>query len=310
MHAIEVSNLTKKYEGFTAVDKLTFSVPQGQIFGLLGPNGSGKTTTINMLCGLIKCSEGNAKILGFDVVSQLKEVRKVLGVVPQETALYDSMTAQENLDFHAALYGVSANESRKRVNHILELVGLKERYKSRVGTFSGGMKRRLALGRALLSEPQVIFLDEPSLGVDVQSRMAIWEHIVELKKKGISILITTNYMEEADYLADSIAIIDKGKLITVGSPSQLKAMVGEEVIEIITDTFSKELEIKLMEMENVEKVQKEGNVIYLTVKEGAKTIIPVIDAFKQSAISINSFSLKKVSLNEAFLQLTGKSLRD
>lgn len=124
--------------------------------------------------------------------------------------------------------------------------------------------------------------------------MAIWEHIVELKKKGISILITTNYMEEADYLADSIAIIDKGKLITVGSPSQLKAMVGEEVIEIITDTFSKELEIKLMEMENVEKVQKEGNVIYLTVKEGAKTIIPVIDAFKQSAISINSFSLKRL----------------
>src|SRR5215470_5701157 len=191
--AIEVIDLCKSFKDFRAVDHLSLSVKQGEIFGLLGPNGSGKTTTINMISGLTVPTSGEVHVLGHDVRHNARKVRQVLGAVPQETALYEELTAWANMDFHADIFGISRKEKKERITNILELVQLIDRKDSRVGTFSGGMKRRLALGRALLHNPQLIYLDEPTLGVDIQARRAIWDYIISLREQGKTVLITTNY---------------------------------------------------------------------------------------------------------------------
>ena len=195
--AIEIHDLSKTFGTFHAVDHLTLTVQQGEVFGLLGPNGSGKTTTINMISGLTVPTSGEVKVLGYDVRNNAREVRQILGAVPQETALYEELSAWTNMDFHADLFGIPAREKKQRINNMLELVQLADRKKSRVSTFSGGMKRRLALGRALLHDPKLIYLDEPTLGVDVQARRAIWDYILLLRSQGKTVLITTNYLEEA-----------------------------------------------------------------------------------------------------------------
>src|SRR5436309_5726112 len=216
--AIEMIDLCKDFASFRAVDHLSLTVQQGEIFGLLGPNGSGKTTTINMLSGLSVPTSGEVRVMGYDVRHQARQVRQLLGSVPQETALYEELTAWTNMDFHADLFGIPRKEKKQRITKLLELVQLFDRKDSRVGTFSGGMKRRLALARALLHDPQLIYLDEPTLGVDVQARRAIWDYILALRDQGKTVLIATNYLEEAQALCERIAIVDHGSLAAVDTP--------------------------------------------------------------------------------------------
>ncbi|PHP52469.1 ABC transporter ATP-binding protein [Actinomyces ruminis] len=215
-----------------ALEALTLDVAPGQVFGLLGPNGSGKTTSVNLLCGLLRSTGGTVLVEGIDVRDDVTAVRERLGVVPQETALYNDLSADENLTFHARLYGVPRAQRRTRVNEVLELVGLAERRGDRVGTYSGGMQRRLALARALLTQPGVVVLDEPTLGVDVQSRAALWERVRRIASDGGTVLLTTNYMEEAQALADNLAILDHGTLIAEGTPDELRGRLGRTFIDV------------------------------------------------------------------------------
>jgi ABC-2 type transport system ATP-binding protein len=230
--AIEMVDLCKTFGDLRAVDHLTLAVKRGEIFGLLGPNGAGKTTAMDMLSGLSVPTSGEARVMGYDVRHHARTVRQLLGAVPQETALYEELSAWANMNFHAELFGVPQKEKQQRITAMLQLVQLLDRKDSPVRTFSDGMKRRLALARALLHDPQLIYLDEPTLGVDVQSRRAIWDYTLALRDQGKMVLITTNYLEEAQALCERLAIIDHGKLVAVDTPEQLKQTYGGSVIEL------------------------------------------------------------------------------
>src|ERR1700716_4027666 len=228
--AIVMQNLCKSFGTFQAIDHLSLTVQQGEIFGLLGPNGSGKTTTINMISGLSVPTSGNVRVMGYDVSRDSRRIRQMLGSVPQETALYEELSAWANLDFHADLFGVPSGEKPERITRMLRLAQLLDRKDSRVSTFSGGMKRRLALAPALLHDPQLVYLDEPTLGVDVQARRGIWEFVLLLRDQGKTVLITTNYLEEAQALCERIAIVDHGKLVALDTPDHLKQAYGGSVV--------------------------------------------------------------------------------
>lgn len=306
--AIEITNLCKTFGNFQAVDHLSLTVKQGEIFGLLGPNGSGKTTTINMLSGLSKPTSGSVKVLGYDVQQQTRQVRRLLGAVPQETALYEELSALDNLDFHADLFGIPRKEKKARIAEILELVQLTNRQKSRVGTFSGGMKRRLALGRALLHNPQLIYLDEPTLGVDVQARRAIWDYILALRDQGKTVLITTNYLEEAQALCERVAIIDHGKLIDVDTVEHLKRTYGGSIIEIETAQPTALLD-DLRALEGVQEVTQEGARVRIAV-QGISNLVPQVINILSQESEIRDLAVREPNLDEIFLRLTGTALRD
>ena len=306
--AIEITNLCKTFGSFKAVDNLTLTVKQGEIFGLLGPNGSGKTTTINMVSGLSLPTSGMVRVLGYDVRHEARKVRQILGSVPQETALYEELTAWANMDFHADLFGIPRKEKKERITRILELVQLLDRKNSRVGTFSGGMKRRLALGRALLHDPQLIYLDEPTLGVDVQARRVIWDYILSLREQGKTILITTNYLEEAQALCERLAIIDHGKLIAVDTPQHLKQTYGGSVIELETaQPIAAVNEIRALE--GVKEVVQDGTHLKITT-EGISNVAPQIINIASQEGDIRDISVREPNLDEIFLRLTGTELRD
>jgi ABC-2 type transport system ATP-binding protein len=306
--AIEIINLSKHFKNFKAVDSLSLTVQQGEIFGLLGPNGSGKTTTINMISGLSQPSSGEVKVLGYDVHHNPRAVRQILGSVPQETALYEELTAWTNMDFHAELFNIPRKEKKERITRILELVQLLDRKDSRVGTFSGGMKRRLALGRALLHEPQLIYLDEPTLGVDVQARRAIWDYILALRDQGKTVLITTNYLEEAQALCDRLAIIDHGKLIAVDTPSHLKQSYGGSVIELETAQPVQAI-ADIRALEGVQEVTQDRT--HLTIKtQGISNVVPQIINIVAQEGELRDIVVREPNLDEIFLRLTGTALRD
>jgi ABC-2 type transport system ATP-binding protein len=306
--AIVIRHLTKTFGTFQAVDDLSLEIQQGEIFGLLGPNGSGKTTTINMISGLSVPTSGSVTLLGHDVRRDSRQVRSLLGAVAQETALYEELSAWDNLDFHADLYGIPPKEKRQRITATLELVQLLDRRDSRVGTFSGGMKRRLALGRALLHQPQVIYLDEPTLGVDVQSRRAIWDYILALKTQGRTVLLTTNYLEEAQVLCDRLAILDHGKLIAIDTPAHLKATYGGSVVEIETEQPTPSL-ADLRALPGVQAVTADGT--HLTIALGGTTdSVPAIINLLSREGAIKQIAIREPNLDDVFLRLTGKDLRD
>ncbi|HVB24948.1 MAG TPA: ATP-binding cassette domain-containing protein [Ktedonobacteraceae bacterium] len=306
--AIEITDLCKTFGSFKAVDNLTLTVRQGEIFGLLGPNGSGKTTTINMVSGLSLPTSGTVRVLGYDVRHDARKVRQILGSVPQETALYDELSAWANMDFHADLFGIPRKEKKERITRILELVQLLDRKNSRVGTFSGGMKRRLALGRALLHEPQLIYLDEPTLGVDVQARRVIWDYILALRNQGKTVLITTNYLEEAQALCERLAIIDHGKLIAVDTPQHLKQTYGGSVIELETaQSITAVNEIRALE--GVKEVVQDKAHLKITT-EGTSNVVPQIINIASQEGDIRDISVREPNLDEIFLRLTGTELRD
>src|SRR5207302_4318726 len=272
--AIEVQDLCKSFGNFRAVDHLTLSVMQGEIFGLLGPNGSGKTTTINMISGLSHPTSGEVRVMGNDVRHNARQVHQILGSVPQETALYEELSAWTNMDFHADLFGIPRKQKKERITKLLELVQLLDRKDSRVGTFSGGMKRRLALARALLHDPQLIYLDEPTLGVDVQARRAIWDYILALRDQGKTVLITTNYLEEAQVLCERVAIIDHGKLIAVDTPEHLKQTYGGSVIELETTKPSTSGD-EIRTLVGVKEVKQDGTHLTITT-QGVHNVVPQI----------------------------------
>jgi len=301
---IKVENLTKRFNGITAVDNISFEVEEGTIFGFLGPNGAGKTTTINILCTLLSPTSGKALIAGHDCMKESAAVRKAIGIVFQDTTLDKDLTAYENLIFHAYLYNVPKDEMKQRVSDVLRFVGLHERKDDLVKKFSGGMKRRLEVARGLIHRPRVLFLDEPTLGLDPQSRTNLWEFITELPKKhNVTIFMTTHYMEEAE-VCNRIAIIDKGKIIAMGSPEELKRMVSGDVVYIRTaDNVHAKQEIE--KLLNTPVSEKEGE-LYMTCDMGDTCIPEMIRKIGEKVLSVR---LQRPTLNDVFLKLTGKAIR-
>jgi ABC-2 type transport system ATP-binding protein len=306
--AIEMIDLSKDFSSLRAVDHLSLTVQQGEIFGLLGPNGSGKTTTINMISGLSVPTSGEVRVMGYDVRHQARQVRRLLGSIPQETALYEELTAWDNMDFHADLFGVPRKEKKERIVRLLELVQLLDRKTSRVSTFSGGMKRRLAIARALLHDPSLVYLDEPTLGVDVQARRAIWDYCLALRDQGKSVLITTNYLEEAQALCERLAIIDHGQLITVDTPDQLKQTYGGTILELETSHPFEQVE-QIKELPGVKEVQQEGRRLKVTTA-GVDRLVPQIVNIVSQDAELRDLAVREPTLDEIFLHLTGTALRD
>jgi ABC-2 type transport system ATP-binding protein len=305
MSIVKVEHLVKRYGDIAAVDDISFEVEEGTIFGFLGPNGAGKTTTINVLCTLLSATSGSAFINGHDCGKDSSEVRKSIGIVFQDTTLDKGLTAYENLAFHAYLYKVKKTEIRSRVNDALQFVELYERKDDLVKKFSGGMKRRLEVARGLIHRPRVLFLDEPTLGLDPQSRARLWEFITEMPKKhNVTIFMTTHYMEEAE-VCDRIAIIDNGKIIAEGSPEELKKTVGGDVISLKT-TDNKRAKEEIKKLFNIDAEEKEGE-LYLTTGKGDACIPELIRGLADMVISVK---LQRPTINDVFLKLTGKAIRD
>jgi ABC-2 type transport system ATP-binding protein len=305
MSIIKVENLVKRYGNLTAVDDISFEVEEGTIFGFLGPNGAGKTTTINVLCTLLSATSGKAFINGYDCEKEPSPVRKSIGIVFQDTTLDKELTAYENLAFHAYLYSVKRSDIKTRVHDALRFVELYERKDDLVKKFSGGMKRRLEVARGLIHHPRVLFLDEPTLGLDPQSRAHLWEFIAGMPKKhNVTIFMTTHYMEEAE-VCNRIAVIDNGKIIAEGSPEELKKTVGGDVISLKTrdNRWSKE-EIK--RLFGIESEEKHGE-LYITTNKGDACIPELIRGLADMVISVK---LQRPTLNDVFLKLTGKAIRD
>ncbi|MEM1708460.1 MAG: ATP-binding cassette domain-containing protein [Nitrososphaerota archaeon] len=310
-NVIEVDGLTKVFnKGFVAVDHVSFSVEEGEIFGFLGPNGAGKTSTINMLTTVLKPTEGRASVLGYDVVRQASMVRKVIGVVPQEYTADEDLTGYENIMLCADLYGIPKDVAKKRALELLELVELTPFKDKRVETYSGGMRRRLELACGLINTPKVLFLDEPTLGLDVQTRAAIWDCIRKLKEEyNMTLFMTTHYMEEADALCDRIAIIDHGKIIAIGSPSELKGSLGGDVITI---SIKEDVDVSelIRNIDNVKDVKKDNGSYRIKAESGEVTAPIIIDVLRRKGYTITKLSLEKPTLNEVYLEYTGKSMRD
>jgi len=313
MAKIELEHIDKIYLGnkkqkFYALEDLSLSVNEGQVFVLLGPNGSGKTTVINIINGLLNQTNGKVSVSGMDPTDYSAEVKKLVATVPQETSLYNDLTARENLEFHADYYGVDGSEREILIEQVLDLVGLKNRQNDRVGTYSGGMQRRLSLARALLTNPEIILLDEPTLGVDVQSRNAIWNRIKELARDGKTIFITTNYMEEAEALADHIAIIDNGKNIIKGTLKELKNKIGQH--RIILEYKTQELcDEAIGIIQEKYETEKEGKIIKIKMND-RKLLPEILDFVKHSLKNLSDFDDYEPTLNDVFLEFTGKNLRD
>ena len=309
--AIEICNLTKRFQNVTGLDNLSLAVKYGEIFGLLGPNGSGKTTTINIVSGLSRPTSGQVKVLGYDITENTNAVHAVLGAVPQETALYEELTAWTNMTIHADLYGVSRSEREQRITNMLNLVQLYERRDNRVSTFSGGMKRRLALARALLHDPKLLYLDEPTLGVDVQSRRALWDYILDLKKKGKTILLTTNYLEEANALCDRLAILDHGRLVAIDTSSNLKRRYGDTIIEIeTTSPISQNIVTRMRTLPGITKVHQNDKELKITsIGDNISTIGQIVMLVTKET-ALRTISQREPNLDEIFLNLTGSALRD
>jgi len=307
---IEVVNLTKKYGELVAVNNVSFEVKEGEIFGLLGPNGAGKTTLISMLCTILRPTSGRAKVNGFDIVKEEDKVRKSIGIVFQDSSLDNRLTGMENIDLHASLYSVPKSERKKRIKEVLELVGLEDKANILVRNYSGGMKRRLEIARALIHYPKVLFLDEPTIGLDPQTRVNIWEYIVKLaKRENITIFLTTHYMEEADFLCNRVAIIDEGKIIAIDSPENLKRKIGGDALIIEADEKEKTKEV-VSKLSFVKKVSEVDGKIYVNIENSEENLPSVFEALRNNNIKIKSISVRKPSLNDVFIHYTGKEIRD
>jgi len=302
---INVENLVKRFGELVAVNDISFSVAPGEIFGFLGPNGAGKTTTINILCTLTRPTSGRATIDGLDVARQQSQVRQLIGLVFQDPSLDDRLSGLQNMRFHALVYGVPAAIREERIEQLLHMVELWDKRHSQVRTYSGGMKRRLELARGLLHHPKVLFLDEPTLGLDPQTRNLIWEYILELRKReGTTIFLTTHYMDEADK-AGRIAIIDHGKLITLDTPEKLKKMVGKDIITLKTDDNEKAAEEIRLRYQIEARHDEDG--LCFEVANGEEFLPAFI---KEFSTRISGVSLRRPSLEDVFLKLTGREIRE
>lgn len=303
--AVEVDGLVRKFGGFTAVDGISFDVEPGELFGFLGPNGAGKTTSISILCTLLNPSGGSARVAGYDVVDQRDEVRSNIGLVFQEITLDDYLTGEENLRFHAVLYGLRKEQIEERMPPLLEMVGLTDWVDKQVRFYSGGMQRRLEIARGLLHAPSVLFLDEPTIGLDPQTRTHIWDYVDQLRhRESTTLFLTTHYMDEAER-CDRIAIIDRGKIVAIDTPDSLKASVGTDTVTITTDDEDDALKVIARDLGIEGERCSEG--LRLQVPEGEK-FVPRL--FETPGIGVRSVAVRRPSLDDVFIKYTGRDLRD
>ncbi|MBN1166250.1 MAG: ATP-binding cassette domain-containing protein [Methanospirillaceae archaeon] len=309
MNAVTVSDLTKKFGDFVAVDNISFEIAQGEIFGLLGPNGAGKTTTISMLATMLDPTAGSAEVCGYDVRKNEDGVRKSIGIVFQDPSLDEELTAGENMDFHGRLYRIPKKTRLERIVELLDLVGLTERKDDLVKTYSGGMRRRLEIARGLLHRPQVLFLDEPTLGLDPQTRNYLWEYIERLNREmGITVIITTHYMDEADRLCKRIAIVDKGKIVALDSPEQLKRQVGGDVVTVFSPDYPEAL--ASLNISWIERIERYDGFFSIALSDVEEHLSELMKLLIQYEIAIRSVSIHKPTLEDVFLHYTGRSIRN
>ncbi|NLC13782.1 MAG: ATP-binding cassette domain-containing protein [Chloroflexi bacterium] len=310
---LQANNLVRKFGNLTAVDDVSFNIQEGEIFSLLGPNGAGKTTTISMLSTLLAPTSGDAYIYGFSIKNDNMQVRKNIGIIPQEIALYDDLTAMENLHYWGKLYDLKGRELEQRVKEVLEQIGLSDRAKDRVKTYSGGMKRRVNIAAGLLHKPKLLFMDEPTVGIDPQSRRMILDTVKELNTQGMSILYTTHYMEEAQELSNRVGIIDHGKLIAVGTQQELTEQVGEnDSIHILTDAMDNlpSIAAKLEGFDGITRVIVEDGGLKLITSDAESNLAPIINRTSHAGAHIKSIEVIEPNLETVFLHLTGRALRD
>lgn len=312
-YIIETENITKDFDDFRAVDSINLKVPRNTVYGVLGPNGAGKSTLISMLCTILMPTSGKALVNGFDIKKEANDVRRSIGIVFQTRALDDILTGREHLEMHAALYGVPHDIREERIEEVLELIALGKKAEEETKNYSGGMKRRLEIGRGLIHHPKLLFLDEPTLGLDIQTRESIWDYIEDLKNSiDITILLTTHYLEEADSLCDEVAIIDHGKIVKADSPKNLKAELKADTITLTTlnSSNSKKLCEIMEDQQFVQSATNENSEITLLVERGENLVPKVVNIAESNDITINSIELKHPSLEEVFIKYTGRKIND
>lgn len=308
---IEVEHLRKSFNSLVAVDDVSFTVGEGEIFGLLGPNGAGKTTTINMICGVLKPDGGRVLIGGRDIWLEAKTVKQGLAVVPQEIAVYEDMTSRDNLNFWGSLYGLRGADLRSRVDETLTRVGLADRAADKVKGFSGGMKRRLNLCMGLLHRPRVLLLDEPTVGIDPQARLNILEVVREVAESGTTVLYTTHYMDEAQDLCDRIAIIDHGRILTVGTLDELTRMAGEAEVLRLTGSFDDAIARERLDaVTGIRVLKADDGVAVLSVDADGPGLLKVLPEILEADLEVDDVSIQQPNLQNVFISLTGKELRD
>ena len=309
---VEATSLTKVYnKKVTAVDHVSFSVDEGELFGFIGPNGAGKTTTIKMLTTLASITEGKATVAGYDVSKDPADVRKVIGIVPQELTADDELSGIENLLLSAKLHRVPGEVARKKAYDLLELLGLESAEERHVKTYSGGMRRRLQLAMGLIHDPKILILDEPTLGLDIQTRQVMWTHIRELNRNSrITVFMTTHYLEEADSTCDRIAIIDHGRILKVGSPSELKASLGGDIIQIGVEENGNDLSQLISQVNHVKTVTKFDSSYRVKAELGEEVAPAIIEVLRNNGYHVSRLSLTKPSMDEVYLEYTGRSLRE
>ncbi len=313
MQVIEVTDLTKRFNSngisFAAVDQITFTVEEREIFALLGPNGAGKTTLIKILTTLLKPTSGMAKVAGFDVTKEKEKVRASIGIVFQEPALDRRLTGRENLDFHARMYGIKRGERERRVAESLKLVELEEKADIVVDKYSGGMNRRLELARGFIHHPKVLFLDEPTLGLDTQTRRRTWDYIKQLnEREGVTVVLTTHYMEEAEYLCDRVGIIDQGKIIVLDSPRKLVDLIGSDLVTLELNTPNAAAIFENLDF--VTDVQAHNGFVTLKMERADLRIPTIMEHARESGLEIKSVNMRKPSLEDVFLHFTGRRIRE
>src|SRR5512138_2871938 len=310
---LEVHDLVKKYGEFTAVNGISFEIQEGEIFSLLGPNGAGKTTTISMLSTLFTPTSGDAIIGGHSITKEPMSVKQVIGVVPQELALYEDLTARENLIFWGQMYGLNGKALNNRVDEVLEEIGLTDKARNRVKTYSGGMKRRVNIGVGLLHRPRLLFMDEPTVGIDPQSRRAILDTVKDLNRQGMTVLYTTHYMEEAQELSDRVGIIDHGELIALGTQKELTQQVGQTETLILHLGENEDIQALANSLKGIHDVL-EANVtdheVSIITPEAEDILAPVVSKANERGIKIRSIDIREPNLEAVFLHLTGRALRD
>lgn len=309
VNVIETFKLSKSFGSLTAVDQLDITVESGEIFALLGPNGAGKTTTISMLCTILKPTSGTAKVNGFDIVKDATQVRKSIGIVFQDPSVDDRLTGRENLFMHANLYGVPPGDQKSRIDSVLKLVELEDRANDILRTYSGGMRRRLELARGLIHYPKVLFLDEPTIGLDPQTRDHVWKYIRELKEAhNITVVLTTHYMDEADKLSDRIAIMDYGKIIVLDTSANLKETLEGDVITVKANNLDAFLPL-ITEKMGLQKARIVNGTIEIPVRNGKEMLPRIVDTATQNKIHVESIFLREPNLEDVFLHYTGRVIR-
>ncbi|QQD82295.1 ABC transporter ATP-binding protein [Bacillus siamensis] len=309
---LELTDLTKKYGDFTAVNHISLRVEKGEIFGLLGPNGAGKSTTVSMISTVLSPTGGTICINGMSLQKQPAAIKKVMGIVPQEIALYQALSAKDNLAFFGSLYGLSGKELDKRVDEVLDVIELKEQRNQRVSEFSGGMKRRVNIGAALMNEPKLFILDEPTVGIDPQSRHHILETVKTLnQEKGMTVIYTSHYMEEAEYLCERAAIMDRGSIIACGTKDELKQSAGaSDTLIVNAEGLNDDAVQKIRRIPGVSEAAVSHQTISMLVSAAERNILDIADDIRRTGITIKGIHFEEANLESIFLRLTGKTLRD